>query len=64
MADQRNLKAKASTADNAAKVENDRQDSVSKLAQAHDMLTQLMTLFTRICSYKKKVDQVGDQTAL
>ncbi len=36
-ADQRNLITKASIADMAAEVENDRQENVRKLAQAHDV---------------------------
>jgi hypothetical protein len=36
-ADQRNFTATVSIADIAAEVENDRQESVMKLAQAHDV---------------------------
>jgi hypothetical protein len=36
-ADQRNLITKASTADMAAEVENDRRENVRKLTQAHDV---------------------------
>jgi hypothetical protein len=39
-ANQRNLTSKASIFDMAAKVENDRQESVKKLAQAHDVLAK------------------------
>jgi hypothetical protein len=38
-ANQGHLKAKTSTADIAAKVENDRLESVRKFAQAHDIFT-------------------------
>jgi hypothetical protein len=37
VADQRNLNTKASIADMAAKLENDRRENVIKLSQAHDV---------------------------
>jgi hypothetical protein len=46
-------------------VENDLRESVTNLAQAHDVsaLKWFMTLFTRICS-SQEVGQVSNQTAL
>ncbi len=41
-ADQRNRITKASIADMAAKVENDRQENVTKLAQAHDVTARTL----------------------
>ncbi len=40
MANQRSLNAKASITDTRAKVENDWWDSVRKLSQNHDVLTE------------------------
>ncbi len=40
--DQRNPNTKASIADMAAKVENDRQEIVRKLAQAHDVPARMV----------------------
>jgi hypothetical protein len=57
-ADQRRLIAKASIADITAKVENDLQETVRKLLQAHDVSAK--TAHTAL----KEVGQVGDQTAL
>ncbi len=48
-ADQIHLNAKASIADIAADVENDRQKSVRKLAQAYDVLT--LTVHATLCTY-------------
>ncbi len=39
-ADQRKLTARALFADSAAEVENDRQESVRKLTQAHDVMAK------------------------
>ncbi len=41
-ADQRNRITKASSADMAAKVENDRRENVRKLAQAHDVTARTL----------------------
>jgi hypothetical protein len=40
VADQRNLTVKASVANVASEVENDQQESVMKLSQAHDLLAK------------------------
>jgi hypothetical protein len=41
-ADKRNLTAEVSTANDTAKVETNWQESVMKLAQAHDVLTKMV----------------------
>ncbi len=42
MTDQRNLNTKASIADMAAKLENDRRENVRKLSQAHDVSARMV----------------------
>jgi hypothetical protein len=52
-----------SIADIAAKVENDRRESIMKLTQAHDVSATVkwfMPLFTRIC-HSQEVGQLSDQ---
>ncbi len=63
-ADQRNLTATVSIADIAAKVEKDHQESVMKLAQAHDVSAKTVhaTLHKICCS--QEVSQLSNQTAL
>ncbi len=49
--DQRNLTAKTSFADIATEVENDGQESVRKLVQAHDVVAKMVhTALMRTCS--------------
>jgi hypothetical protein len=50
-ADQRNLNTKASIADMATELENDRQENVRKLAQALDMSAR--TVFTALMKTAK-----------
>jgi hypothetical protein len=45
-ADQRNFKTKASIADMAAELENDQQEKVTKLSQAHDVSAR--TVYTAL----------------
>jgi hypothetical protein len=54
-ADQRKLTARALFADSAADVENDRRESVRKLAQAHDVTTRTVyAAFMRTAKHLKK----------
>ncbi len=58
MADQINLITKAFIADIAAKVENDRQKNVKKLAQAPDMLARTVyAALMRTAKVSKKSDR-------
>ncbi len=53
-----------SISDIAAEVENDRRESVMKLAQAHDVSVKRFTLLvTRICLFQEVV-QLSAQTSL
>jgi hypothetical protein len=54
-ADQRNLITKASIANMAAKVENDRRENVRKLAQAHDVSARtVFAALMRMAKLSKK----------
>jgi hypothetical protein len=60
---QRNLTAKASIIDIVAEVENDRRETVRKLAQAHDASARMVHLLLQGPAALKEVGQVDDQTA-
>jgi hypothetical protein len=54
-ADQKNLKTKASIADMATELENDRREKVRKLSQAHDVLAKkVYTALMRTAKLSKK----------
>ncbi len=59
-ADQRNLNAKASFPDITAKVENDRQEIIRKLAKTNEVSKMVHLLLTRIWSSLREVGQVCD----
>ncbi len=62
--DQRNHTATVFIAGIATEVENDRRESVMKLAQAHECrLKRFTPLFTTICR-SQEVSQLSDQPAL
>ncbi len=54
-ADQRNLNTKASIANMAAELENDRRENVTKLSQAHDMSAKTVyAALMRTAKFSKK----------
>ncbi len=65
-ADQRNLSTKASIANMAAEVENDRRENVRKLAQAHDVSARMIYAALRRTAKlpKKSARWVNKQSSL